>query len=43
MLDVLYEGKLLKVYRAGRLIFKNAKNKKDVEETLAKILAADIN
>lgn len=41
MFDVSYEGKLLKVYRTGRLVFKNAKNRKDVENTLVKILAGD--
>ncbi len=39
MFDVSYEGKTLKVYRTGRVIFKNAKNRGEVEKTLEKILS----
>jgi len=38
MFDVSYNGKTLKVYKTGRVIFKNAGDRKEVEKTLKKIL-----
>lgn len=38
MFDVSYEGKVLKVYKTGRLVFEGARGREEVEEVLRKIL-----